>query len=238
MPPERQNERGRSQEPPSVVAYLIDTLRGLFQEEFETADRLSGKARQAFALAVGFFALVQTVAFNNFAKASENGSDTKWILIVALIAIVPVAIAAGVTIWADSLVPGRRFPLRIVEYLLEASYEDRRPTSWDDDEITPNDTKQTSWPISWAAWFFHLDIWHHLGIPAPPKPRSYSVPEGLTDAYSVPRELARYYIGLLDVRRQVNDERRRRYAWVRLVVGISIFATAAELIVSLAVRLP
>jgi hypothetical protein len=138
MPRERQNELGRSPEPPRVVAYLIDTLRGLFQEEFETADRLSGKARQAFALAVGFFALVQTVAFNNFAKASENGSDTKWILIVALIAIVPVAIAAGVTIWADSLVPGRRFPLRIVEYLLEASYENRMPTSWDDDQITPN----------------------------------------------------------------------------------------------------
>src|SRR2546421_3728197 len=129
MPPERQNEARRSPDPPSEVAYLLDTLRALFQEEFETADRLNGKARQAFALAVGFFALVQTVAFNNFAHAAESPTDTKWILIVALVAIVPVALSAGVTVWADSLIPGRRFPLAIVEYLLEAAYEDRMPAS-------------------------------------------------------------------------------------------------------------
>ena len=39
----------------------ISTLRARVDEEFRIAERLDSKARQAFALAAGFFAVVQTV---------------------------------------------------------------------------------------------------------------------------------------------------------------------------------
>lgn len=45
---------------------------------------MNGKARQAFALAIGFFTLVQTVAFNNFAAAREHGTGKTLIVILRL----------------------------------------------------------------------------------------------------------------------------------------------------------
>ena len=42
----------------------MDALKASADQEFNIAERLSAKARQAFALAAGFFVVAQTVAIN------------------------------------------------------------------------------------------------------------------------------------------------------------------------------
>jgi F0F1-type ATP synthase epsilon subunit len=44
----------------------LDVLRGLAEEESARADKVVGRARQAFAVSTGFFAIVQTVALGTF----------------------------------------------------------------------------------------------------------------------------------------------------------------------------
>jgi hypothetical protein len=47
-------------------AGTIDLFRGLADQELARAEAARARARQAFALAAGFFAVVQTVAFGSF----------------------------------------------------------------------------------------------------------------------------------------------------------------------------
>lgn len=47
----------------------LDLLRGMADQELARAERFSSQARNGFALAAGFFAVVQTVAFGSFLGA-------------------------------------------------------------------------------------------------------------------------------------------------------------------------
>jgi hypothetical protein len=64
----------------------ITVLRARIDEEFRISERLDSKSRQAFALAAGFFAVVQTVAFGAFAQSTVNGTERVLLLAAVVIA--------------------------------------------------------------------------------------------------------------------------------------------------------
>jgi hypothetical protein len=68
------------------LSQAITTLRSRIEEEFKIAERLDSKARQAFALAAGFFAVVQTVTFGSFAQSQISGNERHWLLAAAVVA--------------------------------------------------------------------------------------------------------------------------------------------------------
>lgn len=64
----------------------ITVLRARVDEEFKIAERLDSKARQAFALAAGFFAVIQTVTFGSFAQDEVSTPERVLLLLVAILA--------------------------------------------------------------------------------------------------------------------------------------------------------
>ena len=64
----------------------INVLRARVDEEFRIAERLDSKQRQAFALAAGFFAVVQTVAFGSFSGDSVTTTERVVLGVLALLA--------------------------------------------------------------------------------------------------------------------------------------------------------
>ena len=64
----------------------IAVLRGRIDEEFRITERLDAKGRQAFALAAGFFAVVQTVAFGAFAQIGVTSGERVLLAVLAVIA--------------------------------------------------------------------------------------------------------------------------------------------------------
>lgn len=64
----------------------IAVLRARVDEEFRITERLDSKSRQAFALATGFFAVVQAVAFGALAQSSVNGGEKAVLLTATVLA--------------------------------------------------------------------------------------------------------------------------------------------------------
>jgi len=64
----------------------ITVLRARIDEEFRIAERLDAKSRQIFALAAGFFAVVQTVTFGSFAQNQITSTDRQIMLAATVIA--------------------------------------------------------------------------------------------------------------------------------------------------------
>jgi hypothetical protein len=64
----------------------LDVLRGLADQELTRAERSATRARQVFALAAGFFAVVSTVAFTSFAKTLISGHERHVMLWLAALA--------------------------------------------------------------------------------------------------------------------------------------------------------
>lgn len=48
---------------PPQVGTVLEAFKDSLNREFSAAERLTSKARQAFVLSIGFFTIVQTVAF-------------------------------------------------------------------------------------------------------------------------------------------------------------------------------
>ena len=61
-------------------------LRTRIDEEFRISERLDAKQRQAFALAAGFFAVVQTVTFGSFAQDHVHAGERVWLLAQVVLA--------------------------------------------------------------------------------------------------------------------------------------------------------
>ena len=72
----------------------ITVLRMRIDEEFRITERLDSKARQAFALAAGFFAVVQTVTFGGFAQGDVSSPERVGLLVAAVVAGVGVIVVA------------------------------------------------------------------------------------------------------------------------------------------------
>lgn len=64
----------------------ITVLRARIDEEFRITERLDSKSRQAFALAAGYFAVVQTVAFGAFAATGVTRTERVFVAFAGLVA--------------------------------------------------------------------------------------------------------------------------------------------------------
>lgn len=56
------------------------------EQEATRSERAASRARQAFALAAGFFAIVQTVVFGSFAQGAVSHHEREWMLALAAVA--------------------------------------------------------------------------------------------------------------------------------------------------------
>lgn len=115
-------QEGAGSGPPDA-GKILDVLRASADQELAIAERLSGKARQAFALAAAVFTISQTVAFGNFDTARLSTNEKHWIIALAIIAVVALGIAVFSTIQADTTVDSRDLPLAALEDDLNATYE-------------------------------------------------------------------------------------------------------------------
>jgi len=172
-------QAGGTSGPPEDAGRVVDALKSSAEQELTIAERLSSKARQAFALAAGVFVVAQTVAFGGFQTANLSNREQDWMIGLAIGAVVMLAVAAFATIKADATVDSRDLPLADLEDDLNAAYEGDK------------------------------DVTGRLGG---------------------------YYLGVVRSRREANNTRRSWYKRARLVVALSLLATVAELILSLAAR--
>lgn len=103
---------------------VIDALKSSAEEQLTMAERVSGKARQAFALAAGVFVVSQTVAFGNFDTKNIRPYEKHWIIGFAIGAVGMLAIAAFATLKADATVKSGGLPLDKMEKELNAALVD------------------------------------------------------------------------------------------------------------------
>lgn len=216
---------------PDDVKYVLDALRWSADEELTMAERLSVKARQAFVLGVGFFTIVQTVAFNSFAQRSITPHEKHWLLGLAIGAILALAVAAYTTVRAELLIPAKDL---LTGSRLEASLERER-----------SKRRARGTPVARVAALFG---WRIQGLQTKPEesaelPLQPALPllEALNGVYSkdgtVAGKLASAYVTIVDYRRGSNDKRRDRYRRTRQMVALAIVVTTAELIFALIARL-
>jgi hypothetical protein len=113
---------GEAREGPQDVSLLVDALKSSAAQEFSIAERLTAKTRQTFALAVGFFTIVQTVAFNSFAQAEISDAEKTRMLVLAISAIACLALAAATTVRADALVASADLDTDEIKRFLKSAY--------------------------------------------------------------------------------------------------------------------
>jgi hypothetical protein len=101
----------------------VDALKASADQEFNIAERLASKARQAYGLAAGVFVVGQTVAFNNFDAAKLSGREQHVVIALAALAVVALGIATMKVLAADDVVASK--DLRIEDLIddLNAAYE-------------------------------------------------------------------------------------------------------------------
>lgn len=165
---------------PGDAGRIVDALKSTADQEMTIAERLCGKARQAFTLGAGVFVVAQTVAFNSFDERTLDGHEKVWMLRLAILAVAILGLAAFATVKADGTVDSRDLPLKDLESDLNAAYEG------------------------------DADVLGRLGG---------------------------YYLGVVRSRREGNVVRRRWYKRARFAVALSLMATVAELLVSIAFRI-
>src|SRR4051794_29834030 len=164
---------------PDYAGRIVDSLKASADQEFQIAERLSTKARHAFALAAGVFVVAQTVAFGGFEARNLHGGEKRWMIALAAGAVFALLVAAISTMKADDVQPSGDLPLDKLEDDLNAAYEG-------DGEVVGR--------------------------------------------------LGGYYLGIVCSRRKANTRRRAAYATARHLVGLSLFLTTVELLVSLIAR--
>jgi hypothetical protein len=193
------------------------------------AERLSVKARQAFVLGVGFFTIVQTVAFNSFAQTAISKGEKRWLLVLAILAIVTLALAAYTTVRAELLISAKDFPTG-------SKFEARL----DDEREKQRRAAEAPDPAVWPGLSSRKDA----DPPAvgdktlqPALPLLSALNAVYARDWTVAGKLASAYVTIVDYRRWSNDQRRLRYTMTRQMVGLSIIVTTAELIFALVARL-
>ncbi|RKQ90470.1 hypothetical protein C8N24_0274 [Solirubrobacter pauli] len=107
---------------PGQADRVVDAIKASADVEFNIAERLSGKARQAFALAAGMFTVAQAVALGAFRPGNVNTVEARWILGFALAAVIALAAAALTTVKADATVVSGDLSLDLLEDELNLAY--------------------------------------------------------------------------------------------------------------------
>lgn len=107
----------------SDAGKIVDALKASADTEFQIAERLASKARQAYALAAGVFVVSQTVAFGSF-QADKLSSREQHILIgLAIGAVVMLAVATWRVLAADDVQSSGDLPLDTLMDDLNAAYD-------------------------------------------------------------------------------------------------------------------
>lgn len=107
------------------LSNALTVLRARVDEEFRVAERLDAKARQAFALAAGFFAVVQTVAFGSYQSGGINSDERIWLLGVVIFAGLALVNVAHKLRTSEELRPEADInPEAIIEWWDEAPADD------------------------------------------------------------------------------------------------------------------
>ena len=168
---------------PSDVGYVLDALKLSVDQQLQLAQRLRDRARQVFVLAIAFFTVVQTVAFNAFAqgKITNHKAALISVLALAIAAIVFLALAAVAVLRADAPGTASDFSVKELQRLLNAAYRD--------------DPKAAG-------------------------------------------ELGGVYLDILGSRQDANKVRQAHVRQAQICGLVSIGITTAELILSLALRIP
>lgn len=107
---------------PADATGIVDALKSSADQELTIAERISAKARQAFALAAGVFVVAQTVAFGNFETKQLSPHEKHWIIGLGIGAVATLVLAAFATIKADSTFDSGDLPLSELENDLNAAY--------------------------------------------------------------------------------------------------------------------
>jgi hypothetical protein len=107
---------------PADMSYVLEAFRGALDRQFTLADRLTTKARQAFVLSIGFFTIVQAVAFSSFESSQLHHWELPVLLGLAIASILCLALAAAATVRADVPVEFGDFKLDDLGRLVERAY--------------------------------------------------------------------------------------------------------------------
>lgn len=216
------------------MAYVLDALKSSLDEEFLTSERLNAKSRQVFALAIGFFTIVQTVAFTAFEQDNVKGAEDAWLFGLTVAALLALVAAAAAAVRADSLLPSYQFSVEVAEDLIATMYPDMEMSS---EEVIGNGDPANSTHEGRPRKLLPTPVRRALGLEVHGERASAEPPRDL-DQYRAPGYLATYFVGLVVLRRDENDQRRQRYAMIRACGSISVAVTAIELISALAFRIP
>ena len=241
---------------PTEVAYVLDALKTSFDEEFETGERLTSKARQVFALSAGFFTIVQTVAFSSFQSRDVAPYEKRILLAAAFAAILLLGFAALRAAQADSPIPTHRYPMWLLVVALNAIQLGKAPFPPENRRRDPNPDDYVIRPKKPPKWWKRLLDWL---FKAPDEPPDFDEAEWYkqlletptaadSDAvdkrerrtltrFEAPSMLANYYITLTQSRRLANQIRFEAYKRVRALAALSVIVTTAELMWSLYARL-
>jgi hypothetical protein len=102
---------------------IVDALKSSADTEFQIAERLASKARQAYALAAGVFVVSQTVAFGSFQADKLSSREQHIIIGLAVVAVVVLAAATWKVLDADDVQTSGDLPLDALMDDLNAAYE-------------------------------------------------------------------------------------------------------------------
>jgi hypothetical protein len=108
---------------PGDAGKVVDALKASADTEFQIAERLASKARQAYALAAGVFVVSQTVAFGSFQAAKLSSREQHVLIGCAIVAVVMLAVATWRVLAADDVQPSGDLPLDALMDDLNAAYE-------------------------------------------------------------------------------------------------------------------
>lgn len=102
---------------------ILSALAALTDREFAITERFTDKTRQTFALAIGFFTIVQTVAFNSFQAGAIHHLERTWLFALAMAAIGFLFLTAIATAQSERLISVRDLDVDRLLTELEAAYE-------------------------------------------------------------------------------------------------------------------
>jgi hypothetical protein len=109
------------------AALALELLRAMADQDFARAERFGSRARNAFALAAGFFAVTQAVVFGSFASSEVSRGETEALLYLGGLAGVLLACAGLLVLAVERARVARNLtPDTVIDVLNEEGGEEGR----------------------------------------------------------------------------------------------------------------
>jgi hypothetical protein len=232
---------------PSEVSFILDALKTAYDQEFQVAERLSAKSRQVFALAAGYFTIVQTVSFSSFLDEEVKAYEL-WVLLGGVAAgATALAMAARWAARADGPLPGHTFPLWLPIPIINAIYKGSAELPSRNLRVDPENFLGNLPAHDGALKRFQRRFFPPIELPSNEDlaraVATHQVEDEEVDRPSVvtreraPGVLATFYISLTRSRRRGNESRRRLYQRARSWAVVTVSISTLELLWALIARL-